>query len=297
MPPTDSPNTGTAIGNGPQSLDGLGGHPASTDPVAAGSRHSEVLEEHQGGSQPLGTRESASDLKEQARQQMQESYQKVRHFTRVAMDKAHEQWQESRGRVGERARSVLDQQKQSLCKGLDDVAQAAHAAADGLEERDGQAIAHYAHMAGDTLERVRDYVDSADVREIAENLRAFARRHPEIILGGMFVVGLAVARFVKADRRFEPRGRPPQGSDEGVWRDVYQSQFDDDYRNYAAELWDEDGGRSFNEPENRSGAADYDPSGALGGLRSAESQSSTADQTHRGAGQQHEGSEPKGEWQ
>jgi hypothetical protein len=40
----------------------------------------------------------------------------------------------------------------------------------------------------------------------------------------MFVVGLALARLMKADRPIGPRGLP-DGADEALYRDVYRSQF------------------------------------------------------------------------
>jgi hypothetical protein len=43
----------------------------------------------------------------------------------------------------------------------------------------------------------------------------------------MFLVGVAIARFMKADRPIGPRGLP-EGADESLYRDVYRAQFEDD---------------------------------------------------------------------
>src|SRR5690606_5090337 len=116
-----------------------------------------------------------------------------------------------RGRLSENAQNMIGQQKQRLCDGITGAAEAARAAAERLEEREDRSIAGYARTAADGLEQVRDYLAAADVNDMLDDVRGFTRRHPEWVLGGLFVAGLAMSRFLKADRRFGPRGRPPTG--------------------------------------------------------------------------------------
>ena len=182
-------------------------------------------------------------MKDQARETVRETYDQVRQFTNEALDKARQQWSESRGRITERAQGIVDSQKERFCKGIDDAAQAAHAAAERLEERDDPTVASYAHAAARTLEHARDYLSAARVDDLMDDARGFARRHPEWILGGMFVAGLAVARFLKANR-MASRGRPPHGADEGLYRDIYESQFEGS-RYGARAGWNDDWGDDY----------------------------------------------------
>jgi hypothetical protein len=172
-------------------------------------------------------RQKASEMGQQARQGARESYEQIRQYTNESLEKARQQWNESRGRLGERAQGVVQEQKQRLCAGIDGIAQAARAAAERLEEREDQSVAGYARAAAGSLEQVRDYLQAADVRDMADDVRQFTRRHPEWVLGGLFVAGLAMARFMKADRPIEPRGLP-EGADESLYRDVYRSQRGED---------------------------------------------------------------------
>ena len=48
---------------------------------------------------------------------------------------------------------------------------------------------------------VAKYLNDHEPGDLLDDGRALARRHPEVVLGGLFVVGLAAARFLKASER------------------------------------------------------------------------------------------------
>ena len=98
---------------------------------------------------------------------------------------------------------------------------------DSLRERGDDGVAAYAATVADGLEGARDYLRDADVGELLSEGRRFTKRHPEWVLGGMFVAGLAVARFLKADRPGGGRiirGRSSHPGDESLFRDIERSQ-------------------------------------------------------------------------
>ena len=149
----------------------------------------------------------ANDLKQQAgdvgnrvKDQAKQAYDEVRQFSGDALEKAQQQWGETSGKAADRARQFADTQKGRLAGGLDDAAAAARAVVDKLGERDDDAVARYARTAADGLESARDYLHNADVSELLDGAKRFTRRHPEWVIGGLFVAGLAAARFLKADR-------------------------------------------------------------------------------------------------
>lgn len=291
MPPSDCPNTGSLSGTRSNRSTGNAGGPGG---ALASPMRSHEVEAHdvnpqlagaatmnptgqlgENGPQRrsafggMGASEVTGQLRQKTRQAAQESYEQARQFTNEALEKARHQLRESRGEITQRAREMLDQQKQQLCQGLDHVVQAAHAAARSLEERQSEGVARYAHMAGDGLGRVHEYLCAAEVDDVAQDVGQFVRRHPEWVMGGLFIAGLAMARMIKADRPIGARGRPPHGADEGLWRDVYRSQFDaDEEFGAAGAVWGDfdDTGEAFGEDGRRQnkprrGVAGYNPSG------------------------------------
>jgi hypothetical protein len=57
-------------------------------------------------------------------------------------------------------------------------------------------------MAGDQMRRFADEIRQRGVGEMLDDVHAFARRRPALFIGGAFLVGIGIARFLKssADR-------------------------------------------------------------------------------------------------
>ena len=190
--------------------------------------------------------DQARQVGDQARQKTQETLDQARRYARDAGDKASQQWEEARHKfeqargdlattlqeqrhnATEKARGVVSEQKDRLAAGVADLAAAARAAAGELHDRDDETVANYAEVAANQLEQLRDYLSHADLNDLTEDLAGFARRKPEWFLGGMFVAGLAVSRFLKADVRtpYRRHDRPIRGADEGLYDDLVESQHD-----------------------------------------------------------------------
>jgi hypothetical protein len=58
-------------------------------------------------------------------------------------------------------------------------------------------------MAADRLEGAARYIGDSDVRSLVRQVEQAARRRPELFLGGMFLLGLGVSRFLKSSSRSE----------------------------------------------------------------------------------------------
>jgi hypothetical protein len=56
-------------------------------------------------------------------------------------------------------------------------------------------------MAADRLDDVARFIGDSDVRSLVREVERAARRRPELFLGGMFLVGLGISRFLKASSR------------------------------------------------------------------------------------------------
>jgi hypothetical protein len=71
-------------------------------------------------------------------------------------------------------------------------------AADKLSEQNHGGVAGYVSAAAEQLDRLRESIEDRNVGDLFGEAQRVARKHPEIVYGGMFVAGLALMRFLKA---------------------------------------------------------------------------------------------------
>jgi hypothetical protein len=110
----------------------------------------------------------------------------------------------------DQATQLVDRTKDQTAQRLGSLATALRQAARQLEQDDAAAFGRYAAMAADRVDRAADYVGGRDLRELVRDTETFARRHPELFLGGAFVAGVMLARFIKSSRP-EPASAPSGG--------------------------------------------------------------------------------------
>lgn len=106
----------------------------------------------------------------------------------------------------------VDEQKEKLAGQLDHYKDAVKSACEKLQSTDGSPLIEPAQRASRQMERAADYLRSHDTLEFLDDLGAFARRRPEIVFGGLFVVGLASVRFLKASSRDRRNATRASGS-------------------------------------------------------------------------------------
>ena len=104
-------------------------------------------------------------------------------------------------RVVDSARSsVTDQaniQKERAADTVDQLAQAIGHVSDDLQGQQPM-VAAVAETAAEQTERIGQFLRENDVNQIVRNTEDFARRQPMLFYGGAFVLGLALARVLKA---------------------------------------------------------------------------------------------------
>lgn len=121
--------------------------------------------------------------------------------------------QEKAGEVieeaGERTKSMLDSQKGRAAGGLRDIAQVLHRTGEELQKGEQANVAGYAHGAADRLDRWSERLESESVDDLLDGVEGFARRQPEVVIGGAFLLGLLASRFLKSSSaRREARRMP-----------------------------------------------------------------------------------------
>ena len=63
---------------------------------------------------------------------------------------------------------------------------------------ENETIARYVDQASDQLRRFADQIRQKGVGDMLDDINGFARRRPALFIGGAFLVGLGIARFLKS---------------------------------------------------------------------------------------------------
>ena len=74
----------------------------------------------------------------------------------------------------------------------------------------------------DHVERVSGYLEERDVNQLLEDAENFARRQPELFIGGALIAGLLVGRFIKSSS--ERRGLAKREQTGGSYQ-AYQGNY------------------------------------------------------------------------
>lgn len=173
----------------------------------------------------------------------------AREQTGAALQQIKEGAESATRQAREMGSSLFDTQRQNLVHRVESYAESAHKAADCLRAGEGSPLAGAVLTAADQLTRVSEYLRDKKPADVLHDLEGFARRRPEIVFGGMFLLGLTASRFLKASA---PRPKPEP------WRS------------------DADGGYDRPDPGVGSGADSYSPAWSAGAAPTGTTGPSTA---------------------
>lgn len=127
-------------------------------------------------------------------------------------NQAREQTIRAAGQTKSQVARLIDRQKSEVADRLRSVADVLREAGHKLEERETEGYGRYAERAAAQVERVSDYLRRQDLKDFVHDVEGFARRHPDVFLGGALVAGVLVARFLKASAEREPWEGYPQSA-------------------------------------------------------------------------------------
>jgi hypothetical protein len=100
------------------------------------------------------------------------------------------------------AKSSLQSQKEMAAQELHGVAQALRQTSNNLREQDQTMFAQYSNQVANRVERASTYLEEHDLDELMHEAEDFARRQPELFIGGAFTLGLLAARFLKSSASY-----------------------------------------------------------------------------------------------
>ena len=125
----------------------------------------------------------------------QQAKEQVRHLA----DDAKRQASQAAGQAGDFVSGMVNRQKDQAADRLGGVANTLRDVGNRLQdEADAGPIGEYASKAAEQIDRLSHYLRDRDVNTFFRDSETFARRHPDVFLGGTFLAGLLLARFLKS---------------------------------------------------------------------------------------------------
>ena len=164
-----------------------------------------------------GVQATLDQAKEQAKDLASGAKDQAKNLASEAKDQAKEVANQARDHV----QTLVGQQKNQAADRLGSLAEALREAGRKLNEgQQAGDFGQYADRAAQQLERVSTYLRDHELRDFVRDTETFARRRPEVFLGGTLIAGLMLARFLKAsspDQGYDGRDRG------GAWTGYPQS--------------------------------------------------------------------------
>lgn len=122
---------------------------------------------------------------------------KVQSQAQPVMDQAKQQAGQVADQAQQKAKGMLQEQKGMAADQLSNVAHALHEAGDSLDQNNTP-FGQYAHQAASTVDHLAQDLRSKSVDDLFYGAEQFARREPQVFLGGAMIAGILLARFLKS---------------------------------------------------------------------------------------------------
>lgn len=130
------------------------------------------------------------DARKEAKQKAHQAYDELRQGTRKI---AHES--------GSYLKNVATEQQHLLVEKMEVYQHALKAASDQLESEDNTAAAKNIRKVTSSFDTVVAYLRESEPNDVLSDASRMARKHPELVFGGLFVAGLGIARVMKSSAR------------------------------------------------------------------------------------------------
>lgn len=175
-----------------------------------------------GGGKPTAAAPDTSDLKQKASGVLGDAKEQAKNLASQAKDETVK----AAGQARDQVSRLVSERKDQTAERLGGLAGALRDTAHKLQEQDGEGFGQYADRAAEQVERLSNYLKDHDLQGFVRDTETFARRRPDLFLGGTFLAGLALARFLKSSAPERPGGnrQPYQQPNVGIRGADYQSQ-------------------------------------------------------------------------
>jgi hypothetical protein len=173
------------------------------------------------------------------------------------VSEAKDQTKQVAGQARDQVQELVGRQKDQAAEKLGGLAGALREAGQKLQESDqGRDFSRYADQAAQQVEKLSTYLKDNDLRGFVRDTETLARRRPEVFLGGTFLAGLMLARFLKASSPNQGYGDGGAQAWQGYQTPSYPSPYPrtsgtsfEDRSSYAPERRDPDVAADFSGTE------------------------------------------------
>ena len=105
---------------------------------------------------------------------------------------------EKKDELKQRAAGAVDQQRVQVAGRVDAISRALHGAASSLREDGETQLSSWVEQAAGQVERLVGYMQGKPADGMLHDFEDLARRNPALFLGGTYLAGMAVGRFLRA---------------------------------------------------------------------------------------------------
>jgi hypothetical protein len=178
------------------------------------SNHNDIKIENAGET----AMDKAQDVATRTQQKVSETAAVAQQKVSETANVAKEQVARKATQVGEQAKSTVDSRMNEVASELGSVAEAVRQTTHEVAGDDNAVVARYGERLAGQIEGISSYLNDNGVEQVLDDLQNFARRQPAMFLGGAFMLGIVVGRFLRssADRGY--------GYDQGS-RDFYGDEY------------------------------------------------------------------------
>ena len=162
----------------------------------------------EGGEILSRVKEGASDVAQYVKDSARAAREKVRETAAEASRAIQET-------VKEEAEQMYEKQKDRVASRVAGAGKAVNQAARALHVIKADGLAKYAERAADRVEDASHYLEEHTLSDVLQDTGDVVRRHQALAVGGMFIAGFALSRFLKASESRRQSGSAQGSSREG----------------------------------------------------------------------------------
>lgn len=151
--------------------------------------------------EPLPT---VTEIKDQAVQKGQEALAQGKQAATQALEQGKEAAGQALGQAKDQIVTELGSRKDTLAQTLEGAVTALHSTSQQFRDQNIPYVGEYADTFASQVQKASEYIKGKDITELARDAERVARENPIAFVGGAFVLGLALARFLKSSSEGSP---------------------------------------------------------------------------------------------
>ena len=128
----------------------------------------------------------------------------VKDTAKQALDQGQQVAGQALDKAKDTVKSTLSTQKEKAVSTLGSFTDALHATGNQFRQSGQGVFGGYADSLAGQVDRAVSYLRENDVDDLTAQVEDFARKQPALFIGGAFVIGIALARFLKSSQPSAP---------------------------------------------------------------------------------------------